>query len=165
MRQLLAIVFAGFLAMPLLAQDATETALAGETVEPVPGEDVVEPILDIRPADEIVLEEFLWLNRFIIIFANTDRDPNFREQLELLGERPGDLIERDVIIVIDTDPITPSAIRLQLRPRGFGFVLIDKDGVIKLRKPAPWNVREIVRSIDKTELRQQEARDALEAGE
>ncbi|MCE8468096.1 DUF4174 domain-containing protein, partial [Rhodovulum sulfidophilum] len=30
---------------------------------------------------------------------------------------------------------------------------------IKFRKPMPWNVREISRSIDKIPLRQQEVRD------
>lgn len=146
MRRLLAIVIAGLLAIPAFAEEA-------------------EPVLDIRPAEEIVLDDFLWLNRLIVVFANTERDPNFREQMDLLADRPVDLIERDVIIVTDTDAANPTALREKLRPRGFGFVLIDKDGVIKLRKPSPWHVREIVRSIDKTELRQQEVRDALEAAE
>ena len=146
MRRLLAIVIAGLLAIPAFAEEAG-------------------PVLDIRPAEEIVLDDFLWLNRLIVVFANTERDPNFREQMDLLADRPVDLIERDVIIVTDTDAANPTALREKLRPRGFGFVLIDKDGVIKLRKPSPWHVREIVRSIDKTELRQQEVRDALEAAE
>ena len=33
------------------------------------------------------------------------------------------------------------------------------DGTILLRKPAPWDVREISRSIDKLPLRKQEVRD------
>jgi hypothetical protein len=39
------------------------------------------------------------------------------------------------------------------------MVLVGKDGQIKLRKPLPWDVREISRVIDKTPLRQQELRD------
>lgn len=146
MRVLLALAISFLTALPVMAQD-TEIAL------------------DIRPADEVVLDDFLWLNRLIVVFANTERDPSFREQMELLADRPVDLIDRDVIIVTDTNPSEPSDLRQKLRPRGFGFVLIDKDGVVKLRKPAPWHVREIVRSIDKTELRQQEVRDATEADE
>ncbi|MDH5797637.1 MAG: DUF4174 domain-containing protein [Paracoccaceae bacterium] len=147
MRLILTVVFATLLALPATAQEADA------------------PVLDIRPAEDIVLGDFLWLNRLIVVFANTDRDPNFREQLELLAARPVDLLDREVIIVTDTDPANPSALREELRPRGFGWVLIDKDGVIKLRKPTPWHVREIVRSIDKTELRQQEVRDRQEAAE
>ena len=37
--------------------------------------------------------------------------------------------------------------------------MIDKDGVVKLRKPSPWSTREIARTIDKTPLRRDEVRD------
>ena len=49
--------------------------------------------------------------------------------------------------------------RLRLRPRGFMMVLMGKDGEVELRKPAPWSIREISRSIDKMPLRQQEIED------
>jgi hypothetical protein len=39
---------------------------------------------------------------------------------------------------------------------------MDKDGEVELRKPAPWDVREITRTIDKMPSRQQELR--FEAG-
>ncbi len=40
------------------------------------------------------------------------------------------------------------------------MVIVDKDSRVLLRKPSPWDVREITRAIDKTPLRQQELRDA-----
>ena len=69
------------------------------------------------------------------------------------------LEDRDVGVITDTDPAADSPIRHELRARGFMFVLIAKDGTILLRKPAPWDVREISRSIDKQPLRKQEVRD------
>jgi len=36
---------------------------------------------------------------------------------------------------------------------------VGKDGRVALRKPAPWSVRELSRSIDKMPLRQQEMAD------
>jgi hypothetical protein len=66
------------------------------------------------------------------------------------------LLDRDVVVLVDTDPDAKSDIRRTLRPRGFGIVLIGKDGGIKLRKPAPWTVRELSRIIDKMPMRQQE---------
>jgi len=39
------------------------------------------------------------------------------------------------------------------------LVLIGKDGGVKLRKPFPWNVREISRVIDKMPMRRQEIND------
>tara|TARA_R110002096_G_scaffold222842_1_gene411718 strand:+ start:557 stop:760 length:204 start_codon:yes stop_codon:yes gene_type:complete len=62
-------------------------------------------------------------------------------------------------VITDTNPDTPSALRTALRPRGFMLAIIAKDGRTALRKPAPWDVREITRSIDKMPLRQQEIRD------
>jgi len=122
------------------------------------------PPLDIREAHTVSLEDFLWTNRLIVVFADSERDPAFRRQLELLQEHSADLTERDVIVIADIDPAQPSDIRQQLHPHGFGFVLIDKDGKVKLRKPTPWDTREISRSIDNTELRQQELRDARDGG-
>jgi len=142
----------------LVLTAATAQAQESEaTTDPV-------PVLDIRPAGDLTPEQFQWLNRLIVVFADTDRDPVFQRQIELLFERPQDLIDRDVIVITDTDPDNPSAFRQQLRPRGFSFVFIDKDSVVKLRKPSPWSAREISRSIDKTDLRQDELRDAREAG-
>ncbi|MEO0922698.1 MAG: DUF4174 domain-containing protein, partial [Pseudomonadota bacterium] len=39
------------------------------------------------------------------------------------------------------------------------LALVGKDGTIKLRKPVPWDVRELSRVIDKMPMRQQEVRD------
>ena len=70
--------------------------------------------------------------------------------------RPEALADRDVVILIDTDPAARSDVRTQLRPRGFSMVLLAKDGTVVLRKPSPWDVREIRRAIDKLPLRQDE---------
>ena len=68
------------------------------------------------------------------------------------------LIERDVLIITDSDPGANSAWRQQLHPRGFSLVIIDKDGQVKQRRPLPWDVREISRAIDKTPVRRSETR-------
>ena len=69
------------------------------------------------------------------------------------------LLDRDVVVLTDTTPAAASALRKQLRPRGFMLVLIGKDGGVKLRKPHPWTVRELSRSIDKFQDRLQEVED------
>lgn len=110
----------------------------------------------IQSADDIELSAFKWKNRVIAVFADSTLDPSYNEQLSLLKERPGPLLERDVVIFTDTDPDARSPLRTELRPRGFALVIVDKDGRVMLRKPDPWDVREITRAIDKTPLRQQE---------
>lgn len=107
-------------------------------------------------AAQIDLDELQWIARPVVVFANSPRDPAFEEQMEdLLRDLP-ELVARDVIIITDTDASTPSPLRTRLRPRGFMLVLIGKDGEVKLRKPFPWTVRELSRSIDKMPLRRQE---------
>jgi len=113
----------------------------------------------IQPASEVDLEDFLWLNRPLVVLADTDRDPRFVEQMALIEERASELVERDVVVITDTDPANVSSVRKQLRPRGFMLALIGKDGITYFRKPFPWDVREISASIDKMPMRQQEIRD------
>ena len=106
------------------------------------------------------LSEFVWKKRPIVVFSDSEFDPRFIEQMETLHARPDALIARDVIVLTDTDPTADSALRDRFRPRGFMMVLVGKDGQVKLRKPFPWDVRELSRAIDKMPLRQQEMRAA-----
>ncbi|SIO31516.1 protein of unknown function [Rhodovulum sp. ES.010] len=113
-------------------------------------------ILDAR---DISISDFHWLARPVVVFADSPADPRYRQQMDLILDRMDELAERDVVVITDTDPASQSGLRQRLRPRGFMLVLIGKDGGVKLRKPVPWDVREISRSIDKFPLRQQEIRD------
>jgi hypothetical protein len=105
---------------------------------------------DINPSD------FVWQVRPLVVFAQSQLDPLFIEQLDLLQSRIEELAERDIIIITDTDPQNPSALRTALRPRAFMLTLIGKDGRTAMRKPAPYDVRELSRTIDKMPMRQQE---------
>ena len=116
-------------------------------------------------AAEVDLEAFKWQARPVIVFADSANDPAFRRQIELLNARTGELVERDVVLITDTDPEGRSALRKKLRPRGFMLTLIGKDGGVKLRKPFPWDVRELTRQIDKMPIRRQEIRDLLQQGD
>jgi hypothetical protein len=147
MRRTLAIVML-CLALPVVAQDAQPAGPAGLVAMSAAGKS---------------LDEYQWSNRVIVVFADTPRDPAFTRQVELLAERPDALAEREIVVLTDTDPGANSAVRTALRPRGFTLVIVDKDGKVLFRKPSPWDVREIVRAIDKTPLRLQEMRDARDA--
>ena len=146
MKRLLALVFAVFSPVIACAQDNSAQ------VRPVP----VDIILPGETAD---LSEFLWIKRPLIVFADSPADPRYTLQMEYLTQRLEYLDERDVVVLTDTDPSADSALRERLRPRGFMLVLMGKDGTIYLRKPLPWDVREISRVIDKMPMRQQEMRD------
>ncbi len=145
------------------------TAAAADTHADATPAPVAEPVAQIEPEPtpplyegaEASLDQFLWTARPIVIFADSPADPRFVEQMRYLSADPAELLVRDVVVLIDTAPKQRSALRDTLRPRGFMLVLIDKDGQVKLRKPAPWTVREITRSIDKWPTRQQELREQL----
>ncbi|MEM7073846.1 MAG: DUF4174 domain-containing protein [Pseudomonadota bacterium] len=108
------------------------------------------------PGEAVDLADLKWERRPLVVFGDSPNDPRFLEQMDFLTERLDDLAERDVVVLTDTDPDSGSALRTKLRPRGFMIALIGKDGVVFLRKPLPWDVREITRVIDKMPLRQRE---------
>jgi hypothetical protein len=117
----------------------------------------------IRPVGESDLSEFVWKKRPVVVFADSANDPAFIAQMELFDQRPDALVERDVVVLVDTDSSKLSPARKKLRPRGFMLVILSKEGRVQLRKPFPWDVREISRSIDKLPIRQREIRDAKSA--
>lgn len=121
------------------------------------GETVPDPIF--IETEVVDLNQFVWKKRPVIVFADSPFDPNFQQQMEFLRKRPDELAARDVVVLTDTDPDAGGALRKKLRPRGFMLVVIGKDGGVKLRKPFPWDVREITRSIDKMPMRQREIRE------
>ena len=141
------IALAALIALPAAAQDKTIV----ERWEEMP--------TTVFDGSEIVLEDLQWVLRPLVIFADTPNDPRFRQQFDLIMADIDRLVERDVIVITDTDPDTMSELRTTLRPRGYMLALLSKDGRVALRKPEPYDVRELSRSIDKMPLRQQEIAD------
>ncbi len=172
MKSYLTLVFASFLVLPALAQEESvpaaavtdapvdEAVVEGTVTEAgdTAGDEAEGPVLQVLEASQTSLEDFLWTARPIVVFADTPADPRYQEQLELLLARPEELLERDVVVIVDTDPAARSDIRIKLRPRGFMMTLIGKEGRVNLRKPFPWDVREITHAIDKWPFRQEEIR-------
>ena len=154
------------LALPAPAQDAPADESVSSVADLLRARVPEEAVF--LSADELVmmdptaltLDMFKWIARPLVIFADSPADPRFIQQMEYIDARFADLMDRDVVVIVDTDPAARSAIRTELRPRGFDLVLIGKDGLKYLRKPLPWDVREISRSIDKMPLRQQELKDS-----
>lgn len=135
----------------VLSAFAATAALAGDAFAPI-------------PASQVVVADLLFVKRPVVIFADTPNDPNFARQMELIARDPQPLADRDVVVITDTDPAAKTELRQKLRPRGFSLVLMDKDWKPGLRKPLPWDVREITHAIDKFPLRRQEMSERPRAG-
>lgn len=155
MQKLLMIAAMAVMAGPGVAQDSPAEATPGtETASASPAVPGFAPL----EAAAAELDDFLWTRRPLIVFANSPADPAFAEQMRLLEALWHEMAERDVVAITDTDPAAMSALRTKLRPRGFMLVLIGKDGAVVLRKPFPWDVRELSRAIDKLPMRREELR-------
>lgn len=113
-------------------------------------------------ASEVNIDDFRWIARPVVVFADSPANPAYQRQVELIEQRIDELARRDVVVILDADPEAESDLRQRLRPGGFMLVLMNKEGRVALRKPSPWDVREITRSIDKTPERQQEIRERRE---
>lgn len=142
----------------LLADTATEAAEAEVAPE-------TEPeglrILDAAEAD---LDGFLWQARILAVMADSPNDPAFVQQMRYIAAGEDRLIDRDVVVITDTAPRGGSALRQRLRPRGFMLAIIEKDGAIAQRRPAPRDMREIAAIIDRFPLRRQEMLERMPSG-
>ena len=153
MKVALVAVCAALTATLTMAQDApaVDAATAVEAWQQDP--------TTIFQASDIDIDDFRYVARPVVVFSDTPANPAFGRQVDLIENRIGALAQRDVVVVLDAEPDASSELRQRLRPRGFMLVLMKKDGSVALRKPSPWDVREITRSIDKTPERQQELRE------
>lgn len=173
MKSLLTLVFAAFLPFGALAQggalaadggsDAPEAAAVAPDEAPAEGGAVAEEAagvadegLPVLLATEVELDDFLWVKRPLLVFADTPADPAFERQVRYILERADEFHLRDVVLITDTDPAARSQARQRLRPRGFMLAILDKDGEVKQRRPAPRTAREIIAVIDRFPLRRQE---------
>ena len=157
MTQLPALILAA-----LLAAAAAPAARAENGIDPVATWQADRT--RIFDASEVDLAQFAWIARPIVVFADTPADPRFQQQMRYIAERPDVLALRDVVVIVDTDPAARSSVRTTLRPRGFMLAMVSKEGTVFQRKPAPWDVREMSRAIDKLPQRQQELRDGTALG-
>jgi F420-dependent methylenetetrahydromethanopterin dehydrogenase len=106
---------------------------------------------------EVTLHDLLWVARPLVIFADSPADPRFTRQLAMLKERMDELQDRAVVVLTDTDPAAEGPLREELRPRGFGLVLIDRDGMVAQRRPEPTTARELINLIDRMPSRREES--------
>jgi hypothetical protein len=155
MKTLYTLVLLLLVPVPLWAENA-----------PAPVEPAAQETPAVGPiaAADVVLDELMFLRRPVVVFADSPADPTFIRQMQLIERDLPALDQRDVVVIVDTDPAAKSAIRQKLRPRGFSLVLMEKDLKPVIRKPLPWDVREIVAAIDKFPLRRQEMLDRQPSG-
>ena len=119
-------------------------------------------------------------SRVLLIFAPSDRTPEFQRQLALLSKHVYDLRQRDLVLLpvvtitsplkdasklrVAYPPVATQTEQLNLRhrfhvaPHQFTVILIGKDGGEKLRQKTPVAIDELNATIDAMPMRQDEMR-------
>ncbi len=113
----------------------------------------------ILPHEIADLDAYRWKKRPVLIFAPSPDDPAFVEQSALLHAAREELLERDVVVLIDTAPHEDGALRRGLGVLGFEVLLVGKDGGVKLRVQKPITAEELSAEIDAMPMRRREMTD------
>ena len=108
------------------------------------------------PADEAQLRQFRWEARPLLVFAPSVEDPRLAAQMTAFRDAAEDLADRDMPVLVDTDPAAESALRRGIGPEDAVVVLIGKDGGVKYRGAAPVPVSELLDLVDGMPMRQSE---------
>jgi hypothetical protein len=139
----------------------TSLVLASALAVPAVAQEVQTPVVAVQEQAEMeaaqpTLDELRWVARPVVVFADSPNDPRFLQQMRMLEERAEELEDRLVVVLTDTVPAERGPLRTELRPRDFNLVLIDTDGTVVQRRPAPTSAREILNLIDRLPSRRQE---------
>ena len=102
------------------------------------------------------LAQYRWTHRPVLIFANSETEPAYVEQRAALEAAVDGLVERDIVVLSDTDPAGQGPLRRLFGAEGFEVLLIGKDGEVKLRQAEPLSVDALFVVIDAMPMRRQE---------
>lgn len=102
------------------------------------------------------LSHYRWEARPVLIFASDPQDADFKDQISELREAKEGLLDRDIVVLTDTNPGANGTLREELDVEGFEIVLVGKDGAIKLRKDQPLTARALFEKVDSMPMRQRE---------
>lgn len=118
------------------------------------------------------LSSHQWKNRILLVFAPSDENVNYQQQVQLFKQQQQGLNERDLLLVTvlrqgtsysNEQPIDrASAAKLRqkfnINDNDFRVILVGKDGGAKSQDSEVVQVETIFRQIDAMPMRQQEMR-------
>ena len=143
--------------MKLPARLVIATALTGFVAHVAQARDA--DVFRTLPADRADLDALRWQARPVLLFAPDADDPAYRAQMQALRAETAALRDRDIVVLSDTRPGAKGALRERLGGDGFRFVLLGKDGGVKLTSPSPVGMSELFATIDAMPMRQTEMAD------
>lgn len=104
------------------------------------------------------LASYRWEKRPVLVFTGSATHRKYKEQMRALNAARSALEERDIVLLVDTEPEKLSELRQVFMPDDFLFVLIGKDGGVKYRSETPVSTLQLFEIIDAMPMRQREMR-------
>ena len=118
------------------------------------------------------LQEFEWERRILVIAAPDRNAEAYRNSLTMLESNRSGMEERHMLIVLLPDSAEPSLMlkagdqpeidpqklrnQLNLKPDQLSFLLIGKDGGVKMREQDSLSLKSVFNRIDQMPMRKQE---------
>ncbi|UCG56784.1 MAG: DUF4174 domain-containing protein [Phycisphaerales bacterium] len=124
---------------------------------------------ELRPID---LDKYRWKSRLFLIFAPSHEDGDYLRQSSEFDGAAHELQDRDIVVIelLETGRSTMGALpmaneeqsvlrrRFEVPADGFCFILIGKDGAVKLRSKQPVGSGDLFELIDSMPMRKEEMR-------
>lgn len=102
------------------------------------------------------LSVHLWEKRPVLVFADNSEDEAYYKQMKMLNSNSAALRDRDIVIFGDNIPSQNASLRKKYKPKGFTFILIGKDGGVKLRSSKSVSMSRLFAMIDAMPMRRRE---------
>ncbi|WP_133674543.1 DUF4174 domain-containing protein [Maribacter caenipelagi] len=112
------------------------------------------------------ISDFKWKNRIIVLYENDTNANEVKSALEIIDTNASKYTERDIRVFVYKDDVFYNTNRKatgikksDILPEIFkGYILIGKDGGIKVKAPYPFNLENLFLLIDSMPMRKSEMR-------
>jgi hypothetical protein len=123
-----------------------------------------------NPESDLDLSDLRWQNRVLVIFADDIESAKYQAQLRLIRDRMEGIKDRDLKVIsifeggnsnIDGTNLSSSSVnlirkRFEVKKNAFRFLLIGKDGAVKLDSPETVSMDVLFERIDQMPMRRRE---------
>ncbi len=123
-----------------------------------------------EPLSDLDLSELRWQNRALVIFAGDIESFKYQQQLRLIGDSMEGIKDRDLKVIsifedgnsnMDGVNLSSSSVnlirkRFEAKKNIFRFILIGKDGAVKLDSPETVSMEVLFERIDQMPMRKRE---------
>lgn len=147
--------------LPLLFLGVAGCSTAAASITPSPPV-VISKQAVIKSKKTMNLNSYQWKNRLLLVFAPSENNADYQQQIQLLQGQQASLDERNLIVIdvlnANYEDLAKLRKQFNVNPQEFRVILVGKDGTAKRRDSSPVSPKTIFETIDAMPMRQQEMR-------